>query len=194
MGNFRPIETFYNGYKFRSRLEARWSIFFDSLNIKYEYEPEGFVLSDGTRYLPDFYLPQSDSFFEVKGIMTDIDKHKVEQFIRDIGKPVTIGYGDMTFQACDNWGSDGYELTDSDSSHLCRCYQCNNYFFMGNGGSYQCPCCGYYDGDSTAEWCAEGHLIDRDQYITNDVYQAFLKSKQARFEHGETPINIKYIY
>lgn len=39
-------ETEYNGYRFRSRLEARWAVFFDVLGIKYEYEPEGLVLSD----------------------------------------------------------------------------------------------------------------------------------------------------
>ena len=53
----KAIETEYNGYRFRSRLEARWAVFFDELGIKYQYEPEGFDL-DGTLYLPDFYLPE----------------------------------------------------------------------------------------------------------------------------------------
>ena len=30
----KPIETTYNGYKFRSRLEARWAVFFDSAEIE----------------------------------------------------------------------------------------------------------------------------------------------------------------
>lgn len=42
----KPIETIYNGYRFRSRLEARWAVFLDSLGVKYEYEPEGFELPD----------------------------------------------------------------------------------------------------------------------------------------------------
>lgn len=50
----KAIETEYNGYRFRSRLEARWAVFFDSLGVKYEYEPEGFILPSGKRYLPDF--------------------------------------------------------------------------------------------------------------------------------------------
>jgi hypothetical protein len=53
----RAIETHYKGYRFRSRLEARWAVFFDSLGIEWVYEPEGFELSDGSRYLPDFWLP-----------------------------------------------------------------------------------------------------------------------------------------
>ena len=62
----KAIETMYNGYKFRSRLEARWAVFFDAAGIPYEYEQEGFELSDGTRYLPDFYLPSYDWYVEVK--------------------------------------------------------------------------------------------------------------------------------
>lgn len=62
----KAIETEYKGYRFRSRLEARWAVSFDALGIKYEYEPEGIVLSDGTGYLPDFYLPGFHCFFEVK--------------------------------------------------------------------------------------------------------------------------------
>ena len=54
MADIKPIETIYNGYKFRSRLEARWAVFFDSLGVEYEYEPEGFELPSGKRYLPDF--------------------------------------------------------------------------------------------------------------------------------------------
>lgn len=63
---YKAIETHYNGYRFRSRLEARWAVFFDHAHIKYEYEPEGFELDDGTRYLPDFYLPEDDYYVEVK--------------------------------------------------------------------------------------------------------------------------------
>lgn len=52
-----PIETRYKGYRFRSRLEARWAVYFDSMGLKWEYEPESFKLSDGSVYLPDFYFP-----------------------------------------------------------------------------------------------------------------------------------------
>ena len=59
------IETDYNGYKYRSRLEARWAVAFDKMGIKYEYEPEGFE-NNGVAYLPDFYLPESNLYAEVK--------------------------------------------------------------------------------------------------------------------------------
>lgn len=65
--DIKPIETVYNGYRFRSRLEARWAVFFDASRIEYEYEPEGFMLNDGNiKYLPDFYLPKLGAFVEIK--------------------------------------------------------------------------------------------------------------------------------
>ena len=54
--SLKAIETRYAGYRFRSRTEARWAVFFDSLGVKWEYEPEGWNLPDGTRYLPDFFI------------------------------------------------------------------------------------------------------------------------------------------
>jgi hypothetical protein len=60
------IETEYAGCRFRSRLEARWAVFFDRLNIRWQYEPEGFETPDG-RYLPDFYLPERERWIEIKG-------------------------------------------------------------------------------------------------------------------------------
>lgn len=64
--NIKPIETYYDGYRFRSRLEARWAVFFNAQKIRYEYEPEGFRLRDGSKYLPDFYLPDFCMYVEVK--------------------------------------------------------------------------------------------------------------------------------
>ena len=63
----KAIDTEYAGHLFRSRLEARWAVFFDYLisktrldrsppNFTWEYEPQGFELPSGQRYLPDFRL------------------------------------------------------------------------------------------------------------------------------------------
>ena len=62
----KPIETIYGGYRFRSRLEARWAVFFDALGIKWVYEPEGYDLGRLGYYLPDFWLPGIGCFGEVK--------------------------------------------------------------------------------------------------------------------------------
>lgn len=79
MMDIKAIETKYKGYNFRSRLEARWAVFFDAAGIKYEYEPEGYENEIGGRYLPDFYLPDFDLHVEVKrntedGIAEILDK------------------------------------------------------------------------------------------------------------------------
>ncbi len=65
MTTIKAIETRYNGYHFRSRLEARWAIFFDALGIEWEYEKEGYGLQSG-KYLPDFWLPQVSMWAETK--------------------------------------------------------------------------------------------------------------------------------
>ena len=30
----KPIDTEYKGYRFRSRLEARWAVFFDAMEVQ----------------------------------------------------------------------------------------------------------------------------------------------------------------
>lgn len=62
----KAIETRYAGCRFRSRLEARWAIFLDTLKIEWSYEPEGFETPHG-RYLPDFWLPAHGRWLEIKG-------------------------------------------------------------------------------------------------------------------------------
>lgn len=87
----KPIETRYKGYRFRSRTEARWAVFFDALGAEWEYEPEGFTLPNGKGYLPDFRIKclgmrggiRKEPFYlyiEVKGEMTEEDAEKIKLF------------------------------------------------------------------------------------------------------------------
>lgn len=83
----KPIETHYKGYRFRSRLEARWAVFFETLGCDWEYEPEGFDLH-GLWYLPDFRVryPNGEIYwFEVKSHIKDISDDellKISEFAR----------------------------------------------------------------------------------------------------------------
>ena len=52
----KAIETRYRGYRFRSRTEARWAVFFDKLGLRWDYEEQGYVLPKAGNYLPDFRL------------------------------------------------------------------------------------------------------------------------------------------
>lgn len=65
MTTIAPIPTTYRGYRFRSRLEARWAVFLDALGLPFEYELQGYQTSAGW-YLPDFWLPTLKMFGEVK--------------------------------------------------------------------------------------------------------------------------------
>lgn len=88
--NFKAIETIYNNYRFRSRLEARYAVYFDALNIRYEYEKEGFELN-GIRYLPDFWLPEYRYWVEIKGdLPTDEELKKAEALYQHTGYPAII--------------------------------------------------------------------------------------------------------
>ena len=82
----KAIETRYKGHRFRSRLEARWAVFFDAMGIDYRYEPEGFNLG-GLWYLPDFYLPKEGMWIEVKpGNLTQDEYRKAYLFTDHIRK------------------------------------------------------------------------------------------------------------
>lgn len=70
--SIKAIETSYAGHLFRSRLEARWAIFFDTLGVKWQYESQGFELPSGATYLPDFRLPDLKMWVEVKGDEADL--------------------------------------------------------------------------------------------------------------------------
>lgn len=106
IGNvIHAIETPYRGYKCRSRLEARWCVFFDECGIKYEYEPEGFDLSHIPHveqyispadlwYLPDFWLPALNCYVEIKPLKTPVDDTAVAKaFLLSRKHEVLIVYG-----------------------------------------------------------------------------------------------------
>lgn len=81
----RSVPVRYANVTFRSKLEARWALFFDLLGVPWEYEPQGFVIEvrklsvigNGSyvrgsfAYLPDFritYDGEGDYWWlEVKG-------------------------------------------------------------------------------------------------------------------------------
>jgi len=85
----KAIDTQYKGYLFRSRLEARWAVFFDALGLNWEYEPEGFDLSSGARYLPDFcveypgqkFSERTKWWFEVKGNLKTVSHNEWAKMI-----------------------------------------------------------------------------------------------------------------
>lgn len=126
--SIRAIQTEYNNYSFRSRLEARWAVFFDALGVRYEYEKEGFhltstsyekqktgyrgILMGDINYLPDFYLPDHSIWVEIKGAScSDDDMRKCQLLQLNNKQEVYIAEGEIgnhKWIGCDITTDDDY--------------------------------------------------------------------------------------
>jgi len=103
----KAIETRYGGCHFRSRIEARWAVFFDALGIPWEYEPQGFELpadenfAEPAYYLPDFFLPnwgprRQGTWWEVKGAPPTNDEQNLAfRLCTEADTSVRIAHGDI---------------------------------------------------------------------------------------------------
>jgi hypothetical protein len=160
---FKAIETVYNGYRFRSRLEARWAVFFDTLGIKYEYEKEGFDLN-GVWYLPDFWWPEMNIWVEIKPTMPDERSMEIETYenLAQLGEhPVVLIAGQPGVEPGDY--SIRLFYPDGREGHDGRFVQARGlYTFIAYTGYQGIRC--------------EAHLDE-----------SLLAARQARFEHGEKP-------
>jgi hypothetical protein len=115
----KPIETRYKGYRFRSRLEARWAVFFDAMHIEWEYEKEGYNLGELGCYLPDFWLPQVNMWAEVKAKEFTPDEYKkIVALNKGTHHPVLMLVGAPDFLTYD--ATDGYDYLfgEGHSYHL----------------------------------------------------------------------------
>lgn len=78
----RAIPKNYSGVLFRSTLEADWAFNLDSMGMRWQYEPEGIIMSTKDYYRPDLYLPLLSTHIEVKG-PHDERIHKPHQLAAD---------------------------------------------------------------------------------------------------------------
>lgn len=204
--NIQAIETIYKGYRFRSRLEARWAVFFDEAGIKYEYEPEGFILDDGTKYLPDFYLPKEDIYVEVKP-----PRHNVYNELQKPLKFVKQGYNVLLLGNIPLKYFDGYvegdspawyllykhpvfghveeclvvfEAADDDSIHPNGCVRMVDW--LKRNTEFGMDKMVYID-DTMERWLTPWYYTNVPMATYDETMSAYDKARQARFEHGETP-------
>lgn len=163
----KAIETRFKGYRFRSRLEARWAVFFDALGIEWEYEKEGYDLGNGIWYLPDFWLPTfgSGMFAEVKGDEGDFSK--AEQLCRITKERV--------------WLCEG--MPDFKISLMLE-------YHDGKVHSIDCvPLADQADGENRMYTCPgedEVPSTEHDSWWGCTFPQAIYAARSARFEHGES--------
>jgi hypothetical protein len=184
---FRAKETQYKGYRFRSRTEAKWAVFFDGLGIVWDYEPEGFVLDDGSSYLPDFWLPiqshvipksRAGHLVEIKGTRDQADETAIEkarQLARGAGHRVIIFCGDPLDHIridCERAApSAPYGgLAERPVSLLVQEQECRKWAF---DSLYY-----YKRQDGIEEW--HGQPLPR-----SVVIDAGVGARSARFEHGQ---------
>jgi len=70
----------YKEFLMRSSYEVAYANYLDQKGIKWGYEPKTFDLGN-TTYTPDFYLPKTDTYIEIKGWFRDRDKLKMKLFM-----------------------------------------------------------------------------------------------------------------
>lgn len=186
----KPIETSYKGYKFRSRLEARWAIFFDELGIKWEYELEGFELPSGKRYLPDFWLSEMNIFVEIKAspefisvkeFMKLVEFGSLKKLMVIFGVPAESIFGEHNKMILFQENYDFALETINDLLEMGASEEIAVNEAMGNIEDYgdvrfsMCPI--------HKEWVIIKRKIDPIDYsLTSDASQ---KARSARFEFGE---------
>lgn len=181
----KAIETRYAGCRFRSRLEARWAVFFDHLGVAWEHEPQGYDTPAG-RYLPDFMLHLSKpTLLEVKPLS---DLGLVDERWRwaapAAGARILVAYGlpahshlEPSLQS----GNGQLNLVgDPDSPDgtwdnyyaFCLCPVCGavGAEFDGRGGRVCTTCC-TDDKDYT--------------FDAPRIAAAYNAARSARFEHGQ---------
>lgn len=70
----------YAGTRFRSTWEVFVAKAFDARGIRWQYEPRHFPVAKAMGYRPDFYLPDFDCFWEIKGWWSPKSRNKIKLF------------------------------------------------------------------------------------------------------------------
>lgn len=199
----KAIETAYKGYRFRSRLEARWGVFLDNLGVKWEYEPEGFNLAEAGWYLPDFWLPQYGWWVEIKPVhFLPENKERCEALLACTGAPVLLIAGNpwpeeydisvfgqnefcpIDFDGqplvCNQWASWGLTPDFPNLSVVRQFNQGNHCWSLLVHGDANRD-----DPEQRFHWpCTHNNFC---QDVFCPLMVAYTAARSARFEHGERP-------
>lgn len=183
----KSIDTSYGGYLFRSRLEARFGVYFDALGIKWFYEHEGYDFGK-ERYLPDFYLPDFKIYAEIKPEKFTDAEHRKCRLLANMTQKIVIelvGLPNLETSTviipqqhfiCPIYGQQ-YVYADFPQSKKCKCgvyHRITNTLNEANGtlllvnkkSSYIPIYYGSYQADSSDKI----------------IFDAIRKAKEARFE------------
>lgn len=184
------VPTSYGGFRFRSRLEARWAAFFDVLRWPWQYEAV-----DLAGYIPDFILPfdHAPVLVEVRPIVSFEWRHTCHDgTTREClqctaskiensgwrGEYLIVGSQPMelveswyprigplsesypSVDAEDSTGPNPSMLSDSDHAMVFRCLSCDEVSLCADYGTWRCRRCGAWDGNSFVGPLPERLLIE----------------------------------
>lgn len=185
----KAIETEYQGYRMRSRLEARWAIFFDAIGVKWQYESEGWDLSDGEfppgytgskYYLPDFYLPLYDYFVEIKPVRLNFNEivkacmvARSKRLIAIQGTPGIDSYFVTRYAHDGEYGEPNVDYVFTIGRKCDRLWLSSD--IWGVESSLNCTS------------CREPKCGEKMSGTHSGLDDAYRQARSARFEHGETP-------
>jgi hypothetical protein len=194
--NIPAIETVYKSYRFRSRLEARWAVFFDALGIAWEYEKEGYKLPNGECYLPDFWLPEMrvhgenpltwarynkpGVWVEIKGEeATAQEKQRCEQLSGLTQMPVVLFMKGLPHKSYVENSGYGLLFHPEQEDNIVGWMQCVNH------SSHLKIACQYDDRHPWIDcpFCGAGSFTSDN---TPQLLAAYAAARSARFEFGES--------
>ena len=197
MTEIRAIETGYAGYRFRSRLEARWAVFFDTLGITWQYEAQGYQFQSRIWhgpdfwYLPDFWLPGVSVHAEVKGFLDEPGARRVADAAACLGNLLVLGEIPKLEHIAGRWLTmkaptwlefrkgdllastwPDFDLADGYSpSQAIVANDSPEWVHAVNGSAAR-----------FIKWLVKGST----GFVTNEVEHAFSAARSARFEHGQS--------
>lgn len=188
-------------------------MFFDALNMKWEYEPEGFEVGlkcdlehedscheewchQPSKYLPDFFLPETETWVEVKGADNHIDRTLLCKAL-DWGEGLPLTYNSR-------WSKRGLLILgpvprpDRWPFHAIlqhwKGVELTLALFTERGFEVTASLLNVetYGDSSTGSYDYNGPLCDLNQYsileIPRPVAQAYAAARSARFEHGDREV------
>jgi len=182
----KAIETHYKGYRFRSRTEAKWAVFFDKLGLRWDYEEEGYVLAKTGCYLPDFkvILPSDEIIYcEVNHSeaddFDDDEIRKLREFANERRCKVILLTGVPDFRAYNQLVP--YSRSNSFTAAFFQDYK--PYIRTADAYWFQA-----LELDSNT---GRLHFKADERRLRKALGQGFLDAvaaaRSARFEHGESP-------
>lgn len=196
----QAIPTEYNGLIFRSRLEARWAMFFDQIGWAWEYEPD---ILNNIGWLPDFMLfgEQENILVEVKPFFhfdewkTTISKINQTLLNTFYKNTEVLLLGGSLIKRKNTEVALGFLLEQIDNaistSKETAIFRGSKYKFGFHSeyGSYHCRITGLYDGNTYVGLDDEDYLI-LSWNKTNEVGR--YKSPKINYELYEKELKILF--